>query len=124
MEHHSGSVSVLQTCSVTHVNLENHHNLKTWQRLKTKQKVGLDCKDVTLPALKLVAKALVMVAAASHMALTDVMFVRSGNATSERDRIVNNDTVRERTPCTLPEAMLQFVEILRIVSCHVNGQRR
>ena len=52
MEHHSGSARVHQTCSATHSNLENHHNLETWKRLNTKSKqwsqVGLDYKDLTV----------------------------------------------------------------------------
>ena len=78
---------------------------------------------MTLPALKLVAKALVMVVAASQMAVTAVVRALRGGI-SERDSIVDNETVRLLISCTLPEARLQFFEILRIVSCHVNGQRR
>ena len=81
MEHHNESVSVHQTCSATHVNLENPpqpRNLETFE-YGTKQvsQVGWDYKDWTLPAHKTVAKVFVKVAAAPQMAITAVMFVRS-----------------------------------------------
>ena len=47
-----------------------------------------------------------------------------GGRTSERDSIGNNNAVRELISCTQSEAKLQFVELLRVVSCRVSGQRR
>ena len=85
---------------------------------KLRNQVGLECTDMTLAATEAVATVLVMVVAASQMAVTAVLCVRA-DGQRQRRRVCSRTYVWH-----IIQDLAQSFSIQKVVLCHVNGLER